>query len=112
MPINKAAELVKKYNDEFSLLYYRYADLNIDEAKEMIREDWYCMKQYIKSDECENEGKATNFEDFLKQLNFYVQSKGTTWPANFEDYRSHITQKLLSEETQRIVSEILARSNG
>lgn len=112
MPINKAAELVKKYNDEFSLLYNRYADLNIDEAVAMIREDWCCMKQYLQSDECENEGKASNFEDFLKQLKFYVEGKGSTWPANFQDFRSHITQKLLSEETRRIVSEILARSNG
>lgn len=106
-----AEEIVEKYHNEFSLLG-RYADLTWEQLYAYVSCDMVCLRAYAENPNCINEGKVANFVEFLRQFKFYVQGKGTTWPANFleVDYCDVPTGRHLGEEMSKVLVAALEKS--
>lgn len=108
-----AEEIIEKYHNEISLLG-RYSDLTLSELDSIVGSDWICLKEYEKDSNCINEAKVSTFVDFLKEFKFYIQGKGSTWPANFSDidYCDAPTGRHLGEEMRKVMFVALEKANG
>lgn len=106
-----AEEITEKYYSEFSLLRNRYGDLKWSQLNELVGRDMVCMEEYKDCPDCMNEGKVATFVDFLTEFKFYVQGKGSPWPANFDliNYREVATGKLLIEEMEKTLVAALEK---
>ena len=105
-----AEEIIEKYHNEFSLLG-RYSDLTWTQLDALVGKDRICLKEYEHCSECVNEAKVNTFIDFLKEFKFYIQGKGSIWPANFHyiDYCDAPTGRHLGEEMRKALAAAMEK---